>query len=160
MLSGIVLFIVIVAGYLILDGFDLGVGILHPFVAKTDTERRIVLNSIGPVWDGNEVWLVLAGGVLFAAFPFVYAALFSGFYLAMMLVLLCLILRAGRHRVPQPASRSTLARDLGLGLLRRVGGAGVDAGRGARRYPQRRATQRAGRHHHSAWWTCSSPIPC
>src|SRR5262249_61321778 len=88
-----VLFMVIVGGYLILDGFDLGVGILHPFAAKNDTERRIVLNSIGPVWDGNEVWLVLAGGVLFAAFPFVYAALFSGFYLAMMLVLLVLILR-------------------------------------------------------------------
>jgi cytochrome d ubiquinol oxidase subunit II len=88
-----VLFFAIVSGYLILDGFDLGVGILHPFVAKTDSERRIVLNSIGPVWDGNEVWLVLAGGVLFAVFPFVYAALFSGFYLAMMLVLLCLILR-------------------------------------------------------------------
>jgi cytochrome d ubiquinol oxidase subunit II len=88
-----VLFMVVVSGYLILDGFDLGVGILHPFVAHNDTERRILLNSIGPVWDGNEVWLVLAGGVLFAAFPLVYASLFSGFYLAMMIVLLCLILR-------------------------------------------------------------------
>ena len=88
-----VLFVVIVAGYLIMDGFDLGVGILHMFVAKTDTERRVDLNSIGPVWDGNEVWLILAGGVLFAAFPLVYASLFSGFYGAMMLVLLVLILR-------------------------------------------------------------------
>jgi cytochrome bd ubiquinol oxidase subunit II len=88
-----VLFAVIIAGYLILDGFDLGCGILHPFVAKSDTERRIVLNSIGPVWDGNEVWLVLGGGALFAAFPFVYASLFSGLYVAFMLVLLCLILR-------------------------------------------------------------------
>jgi cytochrome bd ubiquinol oxidase subunit II len=87
------LFVVIIAGYLILDGFDLGCGILHPFVAKSDTERRIVLNSIGPVWDGNEVWLVLGGGALFAAFPFVYASLFSGLYVAFMLVLLCLILR-------------------------------------------------------------------
>ena len=57
-----ILFVVIIAGYLIMDGFDIGVGILHPFVAKTDTERRITLNSIGPVWDGNEVWLVLGGG--------------------------------------------------------------------------------------------------
>jgi cytochrome d ubiquinol oxidase subunit II len=88
------LFVVIIAGYLILDGFDLGCGILHPFVAKTDTERRIVLNSIGPVWDGNEVWLVLGAGVLFAAFPLVYASMFSGLYVALMLVLLCLILRA------------------------------------------------------------------
>src|SRR5215467_9886485 len=89
-----VLFAVIIAGYLILDGFDLGCGILHPFVAKSDTERRIVLNSIGPVWDGNEVLLVLGGGALFAAFPLVYASLFSGLYVAFMLVLLCLILRA------------------------------------------------------------------
>ena len=88
-----VLFVAIIAGYLILDGFDLGVGMLHPFVAKDDRERRIVLNSIGPVWDGNEVWLVVGGGVLFAAFPVVYAALFSGFYWALMLVLLTLILR-------------------------------------------------------------------
>src|SRR5512143_1754818 len=87
------LFVIIIAGYLILDGFDMGVGILHPFVAKTDTERRILLNSIGPVWDGNEVWLILGGGALFAAFPLVYASLFSGFYLAMMAVLLVMILR-------------------------------------------------------------------
>ena len=83
----------IIAGYLILDGFDMGVGILHLLVARTDDERRIVLNSIGPVWDGNEVWIVLAGGVLFAAFPLVYASLFSGFYLAFMLVLVVMILR-------------------------------------------------------------------
>lgn len=89
-----VLFGIIVAGYLILDGFDLGCGILHPFIARNDIERRTVLNSIGPVWDGNEVWLVLGGGALFAAFPFVYASLFSGLYVAIMLVLLCLILRA------------------------------------------------------------------
>ena len=87
------LFVVILAGYLILDGFDLGVGMLHPVTARGDTERRLVLNSIGPIWDGNEVWLVVAGGVLFAAFPIVYASLFSGFYWAMMLVLLGLILR-------------------------------------------------------------------
>lgn len=88
-----ILFVVIIAGYLILDGFDLGVGILHLALAKDDRERRISLNSIGPIWDGNEVWLVVGGGVLFAAFPPVYAALFSGFYAAMMLILLVLILR-------------------------------------------------------------------
>ncbi len=88
-----VLFVVIVTGYVILDGFDLGVGMLSTFLARTDRDRRILLNSIGPVWDGNEVWLVVAGGALFAAFPLVYASLFSGFYLAMMLVLLVLILR-------------------------------------------------------------------
>ncbi len=88
-----VLYVMIIGGYVILDGFDLGVGMLAPFVAKDDREQRILLNSIGPVWDGNEVWLVLGGGALFAAFPLVYASLFSGFYLAMMLVLLVLILR-------------------------------------------------------------------
>lgn len=88
-----VLYVMIIGGYVILDGFDLGVGILSPFVARDDRERRIVLNSIGPVWDGNEVWLVLGGGALFAAFPLVYASLFSGFYMAMMLVLLVLITR-------------------------------------------------------------------
>ncbi len=104
-----ILFVIIVAGYMILDGFDLGVGILHPFVAKTDEERRISLNSIGPIWDGNEVWLVLAGGVLFAAFPFVYASLFSGFYVAFMLVLLVLIMRTVaiefRSKRPAPSWR-------------------------------------------------------
>src|SRR6478735_5614858 len=88
-----VLYVLIIGGYVVLDGFDLGVGMLSPFVAKDDHEKRILLNAIGPVWDGNEVWLVLGGGALFAAFPLVYASLFSGFYLAMMLVLLVLILR-------------------------------------------------------------------
>jgi cytochrome d ubiquinol oxidase subunit II len=87
------LFTLIIAGYIILDGFDLGVGILHPFAGRDDRERRLVINSVGPVWDGNEVWLVVGGGVLFAAFPIVYGALFSGFYIAFMLVLLVLILR-------------------------------------------------------------------
>ncbi|MCA9400738.1 MAG: cytochrome d ubiquinol oxidase subunit II [Candidatus Omnitrophica bacterium] len=84
---------VLLAGYAMLDGFDLGVGALHLFT-KTDEERRIMINSIGPVWDGNEVWLVTGGGALFAAFPDVYATLASGFYLAVMLLLLALIFRA------------------------------------------------------------------
>jgi cytochrome d ubiquinol oxidase subunit II len=86
-----VLFIVIIAGYLILDGFDMGVGIVHLFVAKTDSERRVLLNSIGPVWDGNEVWLLAGGGVLYFAFPALYASSFSGFYLPLMIVLWLLI---------------------------------------------------------------------
>lgn len=85
---------VLLVGYAILDGFDLGVGGLHLLVARTDDERRTLMTSIGPVWDGNEVWLLTAGGALFAAFPLVYATVFSGFYLALMLVLLALIFRA------------------------------------------------------------------
>ncbi len=81
-------------GYAILDGFDLGVGALHMIVARTDAERSQVLNAIGPVWDGNEVWLITAGGALFAAFPVAYATVFSGFYLAMVLLLGALIVRA------------------------------------------------------------------
>ncbi|MFP4092056.1 MAG: cytochrome d ubiquinol oxidase subunit II [Cyclobacteriaceae bacterium] len=84
---------VLLIGYAILDGFDLGVGVLHLF-SKGDTNRRIMLNSIGPVWDGNEVWLITAGGALFAAFPEVYATAFSGFYLPFMLLLIALIFRA------------------------------------------------------------------
>jgi cytochrome d ubiquinol oxidase subunit II len=83
---------VLLAGYAVLDGFDLGVGILHLFVRKDD-ERRVLMNSIGPLWDGNEVWLVVFGGAIFAAFPKAYAAAFSGFYTPFMLVLVALIFR-------------------------------------------------------------------
>jgi cytochrome bd ubiquinol oxidase subunit II len=81
------------AVYAVLDGFDFGVGIVHRLVARTDEERRTVLAAIGPVWDGNEVWLIAAGGVLFMAFPRVYATAFSGFYLALMVVLWLIVLR-------------------------------------------------------------------
>lgn len=84
---------VLLTGYAILDGFDLGVGILH-LTAQNDQERRIYMNSIGPLWDGNEVWLVTFGGALFAAFPDAYATAFSGFYLAFMVLLFALIFRA------------------------------------------------------------------
>ncbi len=84
----------LIAGYFVLDGFDLGAGLLYPFVAKNEEEKTIVRRSIGPVWDGNEVWLLTAGGALFAAFPAAYATTFSGFYLAVMLVLFGLIIRA------------------------------------------------------------------
>jgi len=89
-----VLLAVLLIGYAILDGFDLGVGILHPFVARSDREKRLMMNSIGPLWDGNEVWLITFGGALFAAFPEAYATVFSGFYNALMLLLAALILRA------------------------------------------------------------------
>src|SRR5665213_2787234 len=84
---------ILIAGYVVLDGFDLGAGAIHLFIAKTDEERRSVLASIGPVWNGNEVWLLAAGGTLFFAFPSLYASGFSGFYLALMIVLWLLILR-------------------------------------------------------------------
>jgi cytochrome d ubiquinol oxidase subunit II len=87
------LFFVLIAGYAVLDGFDLGVGVLSLF-NNSDEERRLYVNAIAPVWDGNEVWLLTGGGALFAAFPPVYATVFSGFYLALMLVLVGLIFRA------------------------------------------------------------------
>jgi cytochrome bd ubiquinol oxidase subunit II len=80
-------------GYLVLEGFDFGVGMLLPVLGRNDTERRVLINTIGPVWDGNEVWLLVAGGATFAAFPEWYATLFSGFYLALLLILVALILR-------------------------------------------------------------------
>jgi cytochrome d ubiquinol oxidase subunit II len=81
------------AGYFVLEGFDFGVGILLPVLGKDDTRRRILINAIGPVWDGNEVWLITAGGATFAAFPGWYAALFSAFYLPLLVILVALILR-------------------------------------------------------------------
>lgn len=89
-----ILIAILIAGYFILDGFDLGAGILSPFVAKNETDKAIIRRAIGPVWDGNEVWLLTAGGALFAAFAPAYATTFSGFYLAVMLVLFGLIVRA------------------------------------------------------------------
>ena len=88
-----VILMVLLMGYAILDGFDLGVGIVSP-LARTDRERRVLLNSIGPLWDGNEVWLVTFGGALFAAFPEVYATVLSGFYLPVMVILFAIIGRA------------------------------------------------------------------
>jgi len=79
--------------YVLLDGFDLGVGILHPFLARTEEERQLMLRAVGPVWDGNEVWLLAGGGTLYFAFPLLYASAFSGFYLALMIVLWLLIMR-------------------------------------------------------------------
>jgi cytochrome d ubiquinol oxidase subunit II len=100
---------VLLIGFALMDGFDLGVAALLPFTGRNDDERRVVINSIGPVWEGNQVWLITAGGAFFAAWPLVYAAAFSGFYFALLLVLLALILRPVgfdfRSKVPDPRWR-------------------------------------------------------
>src|SRR5215469_10945798 len=84
---------VLLIGIAVVDGFDIGSAILLPFVARRDVERRIIINTVGPVGEGNQVWLILGGGAIFAAWPAIYAVAFSGFYLAMLLLLLALILR-------------------------------------------------------------------
>ncbi|MBI5038588.1 MAG: cytochrome d ubiquinol oxidase subunit II [Nitrospirae bacterium] len=108
------------AGYAILDGFDLGVGVLHLF-ARDNSERRININAIGPVWDGNEVWLLVAGGSLFAVFPMAYAAILSGFYLLLILLLTSLIFRAVslefRNKVSSAAWQRLWDWSFGLGSL-------------------------------------------
>ena len=106
------------AVYFMLDGFDLGLGTLMPFLAKDDTDRRVIYRAMGPFWDGNEVWLITAGGVTFAAFPTTYAVMFSGLYSALMLILFALILRgvsmAFRGEVDDPRWRRLW--DMGLSL--------------------------------------------
>ena len=84
---------VLLIGLAVMDGFDLGAAMLSPIIGKTDSERRVVINTVGPVWEGNQVWLILGGGAIFAAWPMLYAVAFSGFYFAMLLLLLALILR-------------------------------------------------------------------
>ncbi len=108
-------------GYLVLDGFDFGVGILLPVLGRSEGERRLMLRTIGPVWDGNEVWVLVAGGATFAAFPAWYASLFSGFYLALFLVLVGLILRGVaieyRNKRPEPTWRTRWDRAVFVGSL-------------------------------------------
>jgi len=111
---------VLIAGYAVLDGFDLGTGVLH-LLTRDERERRVMMNAVGPVWDGNEVWLLTGGGALFAAFPPVYATVFSGFYLAFMLLLVALILRAVsfefRSKVASPRWRRWWDVAFGVGSL-------------------------------------------
>ncbi|AJY75503.1 cytochrome d ubiquinol oxidase subunit II [Paenibacillus beijingensis] len=106
-----VLIAVLFVGFFFLEGFDFGVGMLLPFLGKDDLDRRVIINTIGPFWDGNEVWLITAGGAMFAAFPNWYATLFSGFYMALFLMLLALIGRGVafefRSKVSHPAWRKT-----------------------------------------------------
>ena len=102
---------VLLIGFAVMDGFDFGVGMLLPFVGKTDVERRIMLNSVGPTWEGNQTWFITAGGALFAAWPLAYAAAFSGFYIALMLLLFSLFFRPVgfdyRSKLADPRWRST-----------------------------------------------------
>ncbi len=134
---------VMLVGYVVLDGFDFGAGIVHLWIARTEPERAQVLQSIGPVWDGNEVWLLAAGGTLYFAFPLVYAAAFSGFYLPLNIVLWLLILRGVgvefRHRIANPIwrqlcdgffafSSTLLAVFLGAALANVIRGVPLDAG--------------------------------
>ncbi|MFD4433728.1 cytochrome d ubiquinol oxidase subunit II, partial [Nocardia sp. NPDC058497] len=110
---------VLFTGYFVLEGFDFGVGMLMPILGKgSDTRRRVVLNTIGPVWDANEVWLITAGGAMFAAFPEWYASMFSGLYLALLLLLVALILRICaieyRAKINDPKWRAWC--DIGIGI--------------------------------------------
>ncbi|MHB1660762.1 MAG: cytochrome d ubiquinol oxidase subunit II [bacterium] len=118
-----ILVAVLILGWSVMDGFDYGVGGLLNFIAKNDNEKRYVMNAIGPVWEGNQVWLILGGGAVFAAFPLVYASIFSGFYLAMMLVVWLIIFRAVsfefRSKVESAAWRNFWDADItvtGLGI--------------------------------------------
>jgi cytochrome d ubiquinol oxidase subunit II len=116
-----VLIAVLWIGYFALEGFDFGVGMLLPVLARDDTERRVMINTIGPVWDGNEVWVLVAGGATFAAFPEWYATLFSGFYLPLLLILLALIVRGVafeyRHKRPDAAWQAWWDRAIIVGSL-------------------------------------------
>ncbi|EOD54919.1 cytochrome d ubiquinol oxidase subunit II [Aeromonas molluscorum] len=116
---GLVLFLLI--GFVVMDGFDLGVGMLLPVVAKNDEERRVLLNSVGPVWEGNQVWLIAGAGTLFAAWPLVYAAAFSALYVPFMFLLFGLFLRPVgfdyRSKLPDPAWRRWWDRALVMGAL-------------------------------------------
>ena len=114
-----ILIAILWSGYFVLEGFDFGVGILLPFLGRDDTERRVLVNTIGPVWDGNEVWLLTAGGATFAAFPLWYASMFSGFYLALLIILVALIVRGVcfefRSKVESPRWRANWDRAIFAG---------------------------------------------
>ena len=116
-----VLIAVLWIGYFTLEGFDFGVGMLLPVLGRDDTERRVLINTIGPVWDGNEVWVLVAGGATFAAFPEWYATLFSGFYLPLLLILLALIVRGlafeYRHKRDEPVWQARWDKAIFFGSL-------------------------------------------
>ena len=160
-----VLIAVLWTGYFFLEGFDFGVGVLTKLLARDRTERRVLINTIGPVWDGNEVWLLTAGGATFAAFPEWYATLFSGFYLPLLLILVCLIVRGVAFEYRAQAARGAAGSATGstrssgprccpaflwgVAFGNIVRGVKIDAGHGVRRQPLRpaqpvRAPRRAG----------------
>ena len=137
-----ILIAVLWVGYFVLEGFDFGVGILLPVIGRNEPERRAMIRTIGPVWDGNEVWLIVAGGAMFAAFPEWYATLFSGFYIALFAILVALIFRgiAIEYRNKRPGLG--LADSLGLGHRDRLARAGDPVGRRLREHPAGRADRR------------------
>ena len=143
-------------GYFTLEGFDFGVGMLLPVLAKDEKERRVMINTIGPVWDGNEVWLLVAGGATFAAFPEWYATLFSGFYLPLLLILLALIVRGvafeyrAKGHYPQWRSRWDLAIVIGSFIPRCCGAWPSPTSCGASRSTRTRSTPAGSS-------TCSTP---
>ena len=126
---------VLLIGFALTDGFDMGVGALLPFAGKTDTERRVIINTVGPVWEGNQVWFILGGGAIFAAWPPLYAVSFSGFYLAMFLILVALILRPVAFKYRSKREGERWRRNWDWALF--IGGAlpallfGMTAGNGA-----------------------------
>ena len=155
---------VLLTGFALTDGFDMGVGALIPFVGKTDSERRVAINTVGPVWEGNQVWFILGGGAIFAAWPPLYAVSFSGFYLAMFAILAALILRPVGFKYRSKRDSADLAQRLGLGAVRRRRGAGADLRRRHGQRPSGRALplhQRPGDLSTTAPSSaCSIPLPC
>ncbi len=130
-------------GYFILEGFDFGVGALLRIVGKDEKGRRVLINTIGPIWDGNEVWVVSAGAFTFAAFPEWYASMFSAFYLALLLILVCLIVRGVAFEYRGKGHSDSVAGPLGLGDPDHLVGAGAALGGGVRQHrPRRRAGRR------------------
>ena len=141
-----ILIAVLWTGYFVLEGFDFGVGILLPVLGRDNTDRRLMINAIGPLWDGNEVWLLTAGGATFAAFPLWYASMFSGFYLALLVILVALIVRGVcfefRGKIDSPRWRASwdMAIFAGAGSRAAVGGR-------LRQHRPRRAARRRRRLH-------------
>ena len=129
---------VLLTGFAVMDGNDMGVGSLLPFLGKNDNERRVMINSVAPHWDGNQVWLITGGGAMFAAWPMMYAVAFSGFYWAMLVILAALMFRplAFDYRSKVAA---TLAHYLGLAPLYRIGRSSGDLRRCVRQSPSGRA---------------------
>jgi cytochrome d ubiquinol oxidase subunit II len=118
---------IILIAFALTDGYDMGVGALLPFVAKDDAERRMVINTVGATWEGNQVWFIVGGAGLFAAWPFAYAISFSGFYLALFVVLAAMILRPVSFKYRSKRPHPKLAGVLGLGPVRRRLRAGAGA---------------------------------
>ena len=134
-------------GFFVLEGFDFGVGMLHSFLGRTDTERRVIINCIGPVWDGNEVWLIVAGAVIFAAFPGWYATMFSALYLALVLALVALIVRGLSFEFQRKFADRALASLLALGIDDRQRPHPLPTRGGARRPAPRAPDQQPARVH-------------